>query len=300
MSTLKDYLQNPRPHQFSLNSPHLSLEKQHHLSRLYKSGGLKNKLLILPIDHGVEHGPEDFLDCPWASDPIHSLEIAKQGKLSAIASHIGFAEKYWQKDEFRNSVPLILKLNGKTNIPWNATPLAGITGTVEDALDLGAEAVGYTLYVGSERQDEDFREFNEIRLEAKDAGLPLFVWAYPRGDAVEEQGGQNSLSMISYAARLANELGADFCKVNFPKANEEEKKSDLTDEEKLKWIIFNAGVTGVLLSGGEKMEDNKLLERIRIANKAEIDGFMLGRNLFSRSFEEAMKLIIDIKEILGK
>ncbi len=66
---------------------------------------------------------------------------------------------------------------------------------------LGADAVGYTLYVGSPRQDDDIRQCNEVRMECERYGMPLIVWSYPRGSAVKAKGGQDSLYEIDYAAR---------------------------------------------------------------------------------------------------
>ena len=88
---------------------------------------------------------------------------------------------------------------------------------MEDAVRLGADAIGYTLYVGSAQQEQDFESFSQVRLEAERAGMPVIVWAYPRGQDIDAKGGRDSLYAVDYAARVATELGADIVKVNLPK-----------------------------------------------------------------------------------
>src|SRR5271170_4902519 len=136
----------------------LSAGKRTRLKRLlYDHGPGGGTLLVLPIDQGLEHGPVDFFANPDSLDPRYQYELAREGNFSAIALHIGLAEKYFH--EFAGDVPLILKLNGKTGIPSDAQAFSALTGTVEDAVRLGADAVGYTVYVGSPAQDRDFAQF---------------------------------------------------------------------------------------------------------------------------------------------
>jgi len=181
---------------------------------MYNHGPGNGTLQILPIDQGLEHGPIDFLDNLDAEHPRYQFELALQGNYSAIAVHVGLAEKYYP--EYAGKIPLVLKLNGRTNIPSNDKAISTLTGTVDDAIKLGASAVGYTLFVGSPRQDEDIAQLREVRKEAHEKGMPVIVWAYPRGEAVDKKGGPTSLYAITYAARTAQELGADVIKVNFP------------------------------------------------------------------------------------
>ena len=110
----------------------------------------------------------------------------------------------------------MLKLNGKTEIPSAIDPLSPVNASVEDAVRLGADAVGYTLYVGTPAQDRDFEQFRLVRQDAHRLGMPLIVWAYPRGTAIDAKGGKDSFYAVDYAARTASELGADVVKVNFP------------------------------------------------------------------------------------
>jgi len=290
----------PRP---PLNRIGLSPGKRarlHHL--LYEHGPGGGTLLILPIDQGLEHGPVDFFVNPAALDPQYQYELARDGNFSAIALHIGLAEKYHH--EFAGEVPLILKINGKTGIPPDNQAFSGLTGTVEDAVRLGADAVGYTVYVGSPAQDRDFAQLSQVRAEADRFGMPLIVWAYPRGEAVAKKGGRDSLYAIDYAARVALELGADVVKVNYPVASEKDADSPppystlhLSPDDAFRKVVQSAGRALVLVSGGEKVGDEDLLKKVRSSMDAGATGIIFGRNLWQRPREEALRMTRELHAI---
>ena len=178
---------------------------------------------------------------------------------------------------------------------------------MEDAVRLGADAVGYTLYVGSPRQDDDFRQFMEVREAAERYGMPLIVWSYPRGEAVEAKGGRDSLWAVDYAARVAAELGADVVKINFPKLAPPEKRAlhpkpynelEESDEERIRRVIASAPNTFVIISGGEKGNDEDVLNKVRLSMEAGATGLIFGRNIWQRPYDEAMRIIAQIREIL--
>src|SRR5690348_5995684 len=193
----------------------LSTGKKARLHRILYQHGLRNgTALCLPYEQGLEHGPRDFFANPAAGHPNYIVKLALEGGFNGIAIQIGLAEKfYW---DYAGEVPLILKLNGKTDIPSDAAALSPLHATVEDAVRLGADAVGYTLYVGTLAQEADFAQYQAVRRDAQRWGMPLIVWAYPRGEAIEAKGGKGSFYAVHYAARTASELGADVVKVNFP------------------------------------------------------------------------------------
>jgi class I fructose-bisphosphate aldolase len=294
---------NPRFPRGPLSRLGLSPGKRTRLKRLlYDYGPGGGTLLVLPIDQGLEHGPVDFFVNPAAQDPTYQYELAKEGKFSAIALHIGLAEKYFH--QYAGEVPLILKLNGKTSIPPDGQSFSALTGTVEDAVRLGADAVGYTIYVGSPAQDRDFAQFTEIRAQADRLGMPIIVWAYPRGDAVAKKGGKESLYAIDYAARVALELGADIVKINYPVASEKDKDSPppyntlhLTHFEMFRKVVESAGRCLVLVSGGEKVADGELLEKVRSSMDAGATGIIFGRNLWQRPRAEALHLTRELHAI---
>ncbi len=206
--------------------------------------------------------------------------------------------------EYAGDVPLILKLNGKTSIPSDAQAFSGLTGSVEDAVRLGADAVGYTVYVGSPAQDRDFAQFREVREAAARLGMPVIVWAYPRGEAVAKKGGKESLYAIDYAARVALELGADIVKVNFPVPSEKDAESPppyntlkLTASEAFRKVVQSAGRCLVLVSGGEKVGDADLLTKVRSSMDDGATGIIFGRNMWQRPKAEALRMTRELHAI---
>ena len=122
------------------------------LSKITKKG----KAMFLAYDQGLEHGPErDFND--KNVDPLYILDIAKKGKYQGVVFQKGIAEKY-QKEIKKSGIPLILKLNGKTSLR-KGEPISPVIATVEEALKLGASAVGFTIYIGSEYESKMIEDF---------------------------------------------------------------------------------------------------------------------------------------------
>src|ERR671938_2026907 len=140
----------------------LNSGKKARLHRILHQYGLRNgTALFLPYDQGLEHGPRDFFENPASGDPKYIVKLAVEGGFNAIAIQIGLAEKfYW---DYAGEVPLVLKLNGRTEIPPAGAPRSPLNASVEDAVRLGADAVGYTLYVGSPQQEADFEAFANVR-----------------------------------------------------------------------------------------------------------------------------------------
>ncbi len=292
----------PRPALGNLS--HLSHGKRVRLHRmLYEHGPANGALLFLPIDQGMEHGPIDMFDNPPSIDPTFQWELALEGGYSGIAVHYGLADRYM--GPYAGKVPLVLKVNGKTTIPSDAEALSPLTSTVEDAVRLGADAVGYTLYVGSPRQDEDFLQLVEVRRACDEFGMPLIVWSYPRGEAIEAKGGRDSLYAVDYAARVAHEFGADVIKLNEPKGTTPESPKpyndlDMSREEMLRKVIISAGNSMVLLSGGSKISDDDLLAKVQAGMSAGATGLIFGRNMWQRPKDNALDITNRVKGVLAK
>ncbi len=283
----------------------LSPGKRTRLRRLlFEFGPGNGTLLLLPIDQGIEHGPRDFFPNPASKDPEYQFSLAAEAGYSAIACQIGLATKYYPA--YAGQVPLILKINGKTDIPPADEALSPLNASVEDAVRLGADAVGYTLYVGSPRQDDDLRQLREVRADCDRYGMPLVIWSYPRGSAIEKKGGRDSFYAIDYAARLAMEMGADVVKLNMPKIDPERDKDSpapyneggFTQEEAIRHCVASAGRSLVVLSGGSKVDDDKLLEQTRFIMEAGGSGVIYGRNVWQREHSAALEIIEQIKEIM--
>jgi len=301
----RDATASGQPSRATFEELNLSRGKRVRLRRILYEHGLGNgTLLALPVDQGLEHGPIDFLPNPPSANPEFQWRLAVEGGYNAIACHYGLARKYI--GEFGGRVPLILKLNGKTNVPSDAEALSTLASSVEDAVALGADAVGYTLYVGSPRQDEDFLQFQRVREAAERFGMPVVMWAYPRGRAIEEKGGRNSLYAVDYAARVALELGADVVKLNIPTHSEKDRDQpeayreiDFDYGEGARRVVASAGRCLVLFSGGSKISDADLLEKARTAMEAGATGLIFGRNMWQRPYDEALEMTERVREILG-
>jgi len=288
-----------------LDDMNISTGKKVRLHRMmYEHGPGNGTLMVLPIDQGLEHGPMDFFVNPACADPTYQYEMALRGNYSAIALHIGLAEKYHR--DFAGKVPLVLKLNGKTCVPPDDEAFSPLTSSVEDAVRLGADAVGYTVYVGSPAQDLDIQQFNEVRKDADRYGMPVIVWAYPRGKYVDQKGGKNSFYSIDYAARVACELGADVVKVNYPSVDRDSlakapapyNKLEIGFEDAVASLVKSAGKTLVIFSGGSKVDDSELLNMVRVGMNAGGAGIIFGRNMWQRPMDEALNVTAQVQDIM--
>jgi class I fructose-bisphosphate aldolase len=282
----------------------LSAGKKTRLHRILYQHGLQNgTALFLPYDQGLEHGPRDFFPNPEASDPRYIIGLALEGGFNGIAIQIGLAEKfYW---DYAGEVPLVLKLNGKTDIPSAIDPLSPLNATVEDAVRLGADAVGYTLYVGTPAQTADFAQYLRVREDARRLGMPLIVWSYPRGTAIDAKGGKDSFYAVDYAARTASELGADMVKVNFPHPEKhvdvpEAYQAEFSPQQAIDAVVRSANRTLLLVSGGERAGDEAMLDKARESMEAGATGLIFGRNVWQRTRAGSLRFVAELKEILAK
>lgn len=302
---MKRKSQSPKSTPPTLDSLSVGHGKRVRLWRmLYGHGPANGTLLVLPLDQGLEHGPADFFDNPAALDTSFQFRLALDGRYSAIALGIGLAEKYMK--EYCGRVPLILKLNGKTNIADDAEAVSPLAASVEDAVRLGADAVGYTLYVGSPRQDEGIREFQKVRQDCERLGMPVVMWSYPRGRAVDAKGGKGTLYAQDYAARVAEELGADVVKLHEPEADNErcpEPYRSLRESPaaRLRRVVRSAGKVLVLFSGGVKHDDDQaVLRKVRLYMQSGATGVMFGRNMWLRTYDHAVALTRQVHPILRR
>jgi len=249
-------------------------DKHVHLGKLMKGG----KILILAMDQGMEHGPRDFND--RNINPEYVCDIACKGGFTGFAIQKGIAKHY--KENYSGKVPLILKLNGRTSIVPKDEIYSSQIASVKEAAALGADAVGYTIYVGSPREADMFRDFGRIQEEADDYGLPAVVWAYPRGKHVPDE---KSVEMVSYSARVALELGADVVKINYPGSVEGMKK-----------VAAAAGRTKVISAGGSKQPDAEFLAKVKDIMAGNGAGLAVGRNVWQN--EKPMKMAQELKKVI--
>ncbi len=272
--------------------------------------------LILPYDQFIEHDNRHVDPNPEAANPDYICKLAQEGGYNGVAIHIGVAKRYWSK--LVGSVPLLLKLNGKTSIPSQAKPLSVHTSWVEDAVRMGASAVGYTMYYGSPRQDEDMTQLAAVRKECDRYGMPLVVWAYPRGEAVDAKGGKETSYMIESATRMATEMGASVIKANLPKPADEdyadlegvpevyrkfEKELQSLSSKDQKWerskrVVDAAQGVPVLFSGGSQIGDSDLMENAQACTDAGCFGFIFGRNMWKREWKDSLEITKKFQKML--
>ena len=242
----------------------------------------RGKAMILPYDQFVEHDSRHLEAESDAGNPDYIMDLARTGKYTGAAVHYGLAARFWTKLE--GAIPLIVKINGKTGVPPADAPFSAHTSFVDDAVRLGAIAVGYTLYYGSPRQDEDMAQLAAVRKECERCGFPLIIWAYPRGRDIVAKGGIDTSYAIESATRLAVEMGATIVKANIPAAagdvffenpsvpvyykRLEEELGTLSEGDSLqircdRVVRAGQGVP-VLFSGGSTISDEDLLYRAEV------------------------------------
>jgi len=187
------------------------------LSRILMSGRLggTGKLIILPVDQGFEHGPaRSFAKNEIAYDPHYHFKLAIDAGLSAFAAPLGMLEA--GADTFAGQIPLIMKMNSSNSLSREKNaPSQAITGSVREAIRLGCSAVGFTIYPGSDDALNMISEIQEIAVEAKESGLAVVVWSYPRGGDISKDG-ETAIDIVSYAAHMAALVGAHIIKVKPP------------------------------------------------------------------------------------
>lgn len=235
--------------------------------------------ILLAYDHGFEHGPVEFDE--RSANPAWIMEIADSGHFTGVVCQKGVAAHYY--DKTKHKVPLIVKLNGKTAFHKNEEPVSVQNCTVEEAVELGAVGVGYTIYVGSEHENEMIKEFSEIEKEAHEKNLIVIGWMYPRGKNVLSDTDPNTLA---YAARLGLELNADAVKIKYT-----------GDKESFKSVVEVAGETKVFVVGGPKTENvEDLYETAKDVIDAGAVGLAIGRNVWQA--KEPMKVAERLAKIV--
>ena len=280
------------------------------LARILMSGKLggTGKLVILPVDQGFEHGPaRSFAKNIDAYDPHYHFQLAIDAGLSAFAAPIGMLEA--GADTFAGQIPLIMKTNSSNSLSRETdAPNQAMTGSVREAIRLGCSAVGFTIYPGSDDALDMISEIQEMAAEAKDAGLAVVVWSYPRGGNISKEG-ETAIDIIAYAAHMAALIGAHIIKVKPPTSHIElsEAKKVYTSEKipidtltnRIRHIVQSCfqGKRLVVFSGGASKDKNGLINEIKDLYKGGASGSIIGRNSFQRPHGEALDLLNEITDI---
>jgi class I fructose-bisphosphate aldolase len=284
------------------------------LARILMQGRLggTGKLVILPVDQGFEHGPaRSFAANPAAYDPHYHFDLALEAGLSAYAAPLGMIEA--GAATFAGQIPLILKVNSSNSLSAaKAAPSQAVTGSVRDALRLGCSAIGFTIYPGSDVQFEMMEQIRELAEEAKEVGLAVVIWSYPRGGTLSKSG-ETAIDICAYAAHMAALLGAHIIKVKPPtealeldaaKKVYEAQKIDIATQAARYAHVVQACFSGrriVVFSGGEAKDTASILDDARAIRDGGGNGSIIGRNSFQRPRAEALQLLDSIVSIyLGR
>lgn len=255
------------------------------------------RLMLFACDQKIEHLNADFygegID-PADGDPEHLFQIATQGACGVVAGQRGLIAHYAPDYPEANYV---VKMNSKTNLVKTSQedPYSAQLHELEAVLamrDAGVNIVGlgYTIYLGSEYESSMLAEAGELIAQAHASGLLVILWIYPRGKAVTDE---KDPALIAGAAGVAVCLGADFVKVNPPKASE-----GATSAENLAIASRAAGRCGLVCAGGSKASAEDFLaslyDQIHVGGAC---GNATGRNIHMRSLNEAVRLTKAISAI---
>ena len=252
-------------------------------------------LMLFAGDQKVEHLNDDFYGTLSSgeaihehdADPEHLFRIARDGVIGCFATQFGLIARYGRDYA---TVPYLVKLNSKSHLIKTSQrdPRSQAWVSVDDALVL-AEAglnvvgVGFTVYLGSEYESEQMREAAQACMQAHRNGLVAVLWIYPRGAAVPKE---QDPHLIAGATGLGATLGADFCKVNYPKPEDGRSPA-----ESFKEAVQAAGRTRVITAGGSSTDVRKFLQtlhdQIFIAGA---HGSATGRNIHQKSLDEAVRM----------
>ncbi|MBR2836713.1 MAG: hypothetical protein IKE43_13525 [Coriobacteriales bacterium] len=255
------------------------------------------RLMLFACDQKFEHLNKDFygegID-PSDNDPEHMFQIGSQGVIGVLAGQRGLIARYAQDYP---KINYLVKMNSKTNLvkTAQADPFSAMLSDLDSVLNMrdagvNVVGVGYTIYLGSEYEDQMLEAAGQLVADAHANGLIVVLWIYPRGQAVTAE---KDADLIAGAAGSAVCLGADFVKVNPPSKTDENTSAEL-----LKRASTAAGRTGLVCAGGSTVDAESFLtqlwEQIHIGGAS---GNATGRNIHQRSLDEAVRLTKAISAI---
>jgi fructose-bisphosphate aldolase/2-amino-3,7-dideoxy-D-threo-hept-6-ulosonate synthase len=238
--------------------------KQARLDRI----GTGGKYLVVPMDHGITLGAVTGL-----VDLESTIDALTRGGADAVLTQRGVAPRVHGN---RNGAGYIVHLNGSTAIgPDEADKRE--TGTVEDAIRAGADAVSFHINVGSEYEPDQITALTDVTREAERFGLPVLAMTYARGPDISDPSDPEAYAEdLGHAARLGEELGADLIKTSYS-----------GDAESFRRVVESTRLP-VLIAGGSKGTDRETLSMVRGAMDAGAAGVSMGRSLFQHETPEAI------------
>lgn len=288
------------------------------LAQIYNFGRLAGTgyLSILPVDQGVEHSAgSSFAVNPDYFDPENIVKLAIEGGCNAVASTLGVLGAVARR--YAHKIPFIVKLNHNELLSYPNTYDQIYFGQVEQAWEMGAVAVGATIYFGSEESRRQIQETSQAFERAHELGMATVLWCYLRNDAFKKDHVDYSLSadLTGQANHLGVTIEADIIKQKQATNNGGYKAlhfgktsalvySQLTTDHPIdltRYQVVNCymGRMGLINSGGEAGE-NDLVEVVKTAiinKRAGGTGLITGRKAFQKSLKDGIKLLNDIQDV---
>jgi class I fructose-bisphosphate aldolase len=289
------------------------------LATLFNHGRLAGTgyVSILPIDQGIEHTAGfSFAPNPIYFDPENIIRLAIEGGCNALATTFGnlgmIARKYAHK------IPFIVKINHNELLTYPTKYNQIMFGSVEEAWNLGAIAVGATIYFGSEESSRQIIEVSQAFERAHELGMATILWCYTRNSAFKTKdkdyhvaaditGQANHLGVTIQADIIKQkmpETNGGFGAVNFSKWHKDMYNKLASDHpiDLCRYQVLNCymGRAGLINSGGESAGDTDLEQSVRTAvinKRAGGMGLILGRRAFQRPFEEGVKLLNLVQDV---
>lgn len=289
------------------------------LSSLYSHGRLAHTgyLSILPVDQGIEHtAGSSFAPNPLYFDPENIIKLAMEGGCNAVATTFGNLAMMSRK--YAHKIPFIVKINHNELLTYPTKYDQIMFGSVTDAWNLGATAVGATIYFGSENSNRQIIEVAEAFEQAHELGMACILWCYTRNNnftkdgvnyevAADITGQANHLGVTIQADIIKQKLpenNAGFTTLKFAKSNPKMYTELASDHpiDLCRYQVLNcyAGRAGLINSGGESKGASDLAESIRTAvinKRAGGTGLILGRKAFQRLFSEGVKLLNNVQDV---
>jgi class I fructose-bisphosphate aldolase len=288
------------------------------IQRLINCGRLQNTgyLSILPVDQGIEHSAgASFAPNPEYFDPENIVRLAVDGGCNAVASTFGVlgivARKYAHK------IPFIVKINHNELLTYPNKFDQIMFGTIEEAFDMGAAAVGATIYFGSDQADRQIIEVAGAFAKAHELGMATILWCYLRNNAFKmDKDYHLSADLTGQANHLGVTIQADIIKQKLPENNGGYKalkfgKTSPLVYEKLttdhpidlcRYQVANCymGRCGLINSGGASSGAGDMAEAVRTAvinKRAGGMGLISGRKAFQRPMKEGIDLLHAIQDV---
>lgn len=294
------------------------------LAAIFNHGRLQGTgdLSILPVDQGVEHSAgASFAANPMYFDPANIVRLAMEGGCNAVASTLGALAVISRK--YAHRIPFIAKLNHNELLTWPNQHQQTLYGSVKEAWNLGAAAVGATIYFGSADAPREIAEVAQLFEEAHNLGMATVLWCYLRNDAFKTKEADYHLAadLTGQANYLGATLRADIIKQKLPVTNEGyiylnsgNRKYGKTDVrmyttlasphpiDLCRYQVLNCymGSIGLINSGGASTgsADLKAVIASAVINKrAGGMGLIAGRKAFQRPFAEGVALLHSIQDV---